>query len=249
VISIATADPGPEREFRFGASYEFDASESLEGEAIASLPLTDTLGLRVSLRATDMSDGYYENIADPQPTPLFDGATGGTPTQHTAEPAAADQPGQEEVLGRVTLKWTPNDVTTATLKSRRLQLFQQFLVELCRLQVRGRFQPPEPDGALHGRLRHAPEQDSRRHRRVRFPFAQDDGSLYNRYRSWSVSGILNFELDSMTITSVTNWQENSNQWTCACDFQSSAAGTWATETRSGGPSRPSCGHSHRSTGR
>jgi len=62
-----------------------------------------------------------------------------------------------------------------------------------------------------------------------FPFAQDDGSLYNRYRSWSVSGILNFELDSMTITSVTNWQENSNQWTCACDFQSSATGTWATE--------------------
>jgi len=33
----------------------------------------------------------------------------------------------------------------------------------------------------------------------------------------------------MTITSVTNWQENTNQWTCACDFQSSSNGTWATE--------------------
>src|SRR5262245_11884302 len=115
VISITTADPGDEREFRFGASYEFDASETLEGEAIASLPLTDTLGLRVSLRGTDMSDGYYENVADPVAYNTTDIVTGVT-TPHTADPASADAPGQEEVLGRATLKWTPNDVTTATLK-------------------------------------------------------------------------------------------------------------------------------------
>jgi outer membrane receptor protein involved in Fe transport len=229
VISIATADPGPEREFRFGASYEFDASEAIEGEAIASLPLTDTLGLRVSLRATDMSDGYYENVADPTTYSTFDFATG-VGSAHTAEPAAADQPGQEEVLGRVTLKWTPNDVTTATLKvAGDYNYFNNsswnYVVFNCEggdSQLNPIY-PCREDFITHQNKIPADIASSG------FPFAQDDGSLYNRYRSWSVSGILNFELDAMTITSVTNWQENSNQWTCACDFQSSNSGTWATE--------------------
>jgi outer membrane receptor protein involved in Fe transport len=227
VISITTADPGDEREFRFGASYEFDASESLEGEAIASLPLTDTLGLRVSLRGTDMSDGYYENIADPVAYNTTDIVTGVT-TPHTADPASADAPGQQEVLGRATLKWTPNDVTTATLKvAGDYNYFNNSSWNYVVFKCDGGFShlnpiyPCKEDFVTH--QNNIPDDIA-----ASVPFAGDDG-MYNRYRSWAVTGILNFELDSMTVTSVTNWQENHNQWACACDFQSSNAGTYATE--------------------
>ena len=60
-------------------------------------------------------------------------------------------------------------------------------------------------------------------------FAKQDGSLYNQYRSFGVTGTINYELDNVTITSVNNYQENRNSWACACDFQSSNRGTWATE--------------------
>ena len=63
-----------------------------------------------------MSGGYYDNVASPVQYGTFDFATG-TPAAHTADPAPSESPGQDEVLGRVTLKWTPNDITTATLKA------------------------------------------------------------------------------------------------------------------------------------
>jgi iron complex outermembrane receptor protein len=232
VISITTADPGSESELQFGANYEFE-SEQIEGEAIGSFPLTDTLGLRVAVRASDMSGGWYENIADPVTYATADLSALPNPppvTLHTAEPSDRDAPGQEEVLGRVTLKWTPNDVTTATLKvAGDYNYFNNsswnYVVFNC-ASGSSTLNPAYPcreDFVTH--QNRIPADIAA----AGFPFAQDDGSLYNRYRSWSVSGILNFELDAMTITSVTNWQENSNQWTCACDFQSSNNGTWATE--------------------
>jgi len=70
-----------------------------------------------------------------------------------------------------------------------------------------------------------------------FPFAKQNGALYNRYRS--AGGTLNvtYDADQLQLSSVTNYQWNNNRWACACDFQSSnSAGgpgsNWATENSS-----------------
>jgi outer membrane receptor protein involved in Fe transport len=62
-----------------------------------------------------------------------------------------------------------------------------------------------------------------------FPYAEKDGSLYNRYRSWAFNGNISYELDALTLSSVTNYNTNNNRWACACDFQTSDTGQWATE--------------------
>ena len=229
VISMTSADPTPEPEFIARAAYEFDTSNQLELEAIGSHPITDTLGLRVAVRGSTMDDGYFENVASPVNYSTFDIVTGEL-TPHTAEPAARDEPGQEELLGRVTLKWTPNDVTTATLKaSGDYNDFNNsswnYVVFKCAsgFSTLNPVYPCSEDFLTHQNKIPADIAAAG------FPHAKDDGSLYNRYRAYAFTGTLNFALDRVTITSVTNFQRNNNQWACACDFQSSDTGTWATE--------------------
>ncbi|PEQ13965.1 hypothetical protein B2G71_06625 [Novosphingobium sp. PC22D] len=61
VISIRTADPGPETELRTTLSYEAYA-QTMRGEAVFSTPLTDTLGFRVA-GAYSTTQGYFKNNA------------------------------------------------------------------------------------------------------------------------------------------------------------------------------------------
>src|SRR5690554_6111569 len=63
-----------------------------------------------------------------------------------------------------------------------------------------------------------------------YPYARDNGALYNRYRSLAVTGTIEYALDNMTISSITNYNWNNNQFMCDCDFLS--GGTWATEDAS-----------------
>lgn len=114
VVSITTADPTPDWEFTARTAYEL-RSEQAQVEAIASGPLSDTLGIRVAVRGSKMWGGYFRNVADPVTLNTLDIATG-TLTPHTALPAPRDQPGEKELLGRLTLKWTPDERLTATLK-------------------------------------------------------------------------------------------------------------------------------------
>src|SRR5690554_1482933 len=77
VISLTTANPGPDPEFIGRVGYEF-AGEKAYAEAIISQPLTDTLGLRVAIRGSRMWGGYFTNIQENNPYPTFDVATGVT---------------------------------------------------------------------------------------------------------------------------------------------------------------------------
>jgi iron complex outermembrane recepter protein len=61
VIAIHTADPGPEAEFSLRSGYDFEGRE-WRNEAIASGPVTDTLGVRLAAMYSD-SDGYFRNRA------------------------------------------------------------------------------------------------------------------------------------------------------------------------------------------
>lgn len=107
VISLRSAGPTADFEGYARAGYEFKADERFFEGAISG-PLADTLGFRVAVRGSKM-DGYIRNVAGPLAVPS-------DPTHPS--PGAIDRrnPGTEEILGRVTLTWTPSSAFNATLK-------------------------------------------------------------------------------------------------------------------------------------
>lgn len=227
VISITTADPGRDREFLAKVGYEIE-SQQLLGEIVASGPVSDTLGVRVAVRASKMFDGYFRNEATPEPYSTFDIATGAL-NPHTAQPAPRDEPGEKELLGRLTLKWTPTDRLTATGKlsydynhvNNNSWNYVNFHCATGRSSLNPAY-ACEDHFVTH--QNNIPTDIA-----PNFPFAQSDGGLYNRYKSYAATANIAYTLPSVAITSVTNYQWNNNRWTCACDFQSSPTGTWATE--------------------
>ncbi|MBK8272973.1 MAG: TonB-dependent receptor plug domain-containing protein [Sphingomonadales bacterium] len=75
VISITTADPGDAFEGLAKVGYEF-RSQSVYAEAVASGPISDTLGIRVALRGSKMYGGYTKNRATQAFYNTIDVATG-----------------------------------------------------------------------------------------------------------------------------------------------------------------------------
>lgn len=228
VISLTTADPGLDPEYIGRVGYEF-AAERAFAEAIISEPLTDSLGVRVAVRGSRMWGGYYTNRQQTIDYPTLDVATGNT-NPHTAAPAATDQPQERELIGRVTLKYEPDDRLTAKLKvsgsyNRTVGNGWNYVATNC---VTGQTTnaPNYPcDGGFVTHQNDFPldiAQD--------YPFARDDGALYNKYKSWAATGSLEYALDNVTISSITNYNWNNNKFACDCDFLS--AGVWATENAS-----------------
>ena len=227
VISITTADPTDKPEFHATGRYEFQG-EQAQLEAIGSTPITDTLGIRVAVRGSKEFGDYYKDEAAAQPYNTFDIATG-TLNPHTAEPAARDQPDEKEFLGRATLKWTPTSQVTDTFKigvdyNKNDNTSWNYVIYKC----------PTGNSSLGGgyacgynRVLH--QNDMPADIAKNFPYAESDGSLYDRYESYSLNNTFNYKINYLTVTSVSNYNWNNNRWACACDFQSSATGTWATE--------------------
>jgi outer membrane receptor protein involved in Fe transport len=234
VINIATNDPGSAPEFKAKAGYEF-RSRQLQGEFIASGPLSDTVGVRLAVRGSKMDGGYFRNVSVDRAYTTLDiqsllAGGNGNPTQHIAEPAPSRGPGEDELLGRLTVKFTPTDRLTINLKgaydyNKVNNSSWNYVAYNCGLasgisQLSG--YPCRKDFVTH--QNNIPTDIA-----PNFPFARNDGQLYNRYRSYALNGAVTYELDDVTLSSVTNYNRNNNRWTCACDFQSSNNGTWATE--------------------
>jgi iron complex outermembrane recepter protein len=229
VISLTSADPTKESEFLSKVAYEFK-SRTTQAEAIASGPVTDTLGLRVALRGSVMEGGYYDNVAQDVTYTTLDVSKGFAATPHIAGPAAPQAPGEREFLGRVTLKWTPSDELTATLKlSSDYNYVDNSSWNYVAFNCPGGFSslgppayPCEHQFTTH--QNNLPVDIAQN-----FPYARSDGALYNKYQSYAATGTLAYRVDDFTLTSVTNYQINNNKWTCDCNFQSTSNGTWATE--------------------
>ena len=60
VISLTTAKPTEEWEFNANLGYEFE-TEQTRFEGIISGPLSDTVGIRIALRESEMQGGWYKN--------------------------------------------------------------------------------------------------------------------------------------------------------------------------------------------
>ena len=226
VISLTTADPGSKTELIARANYEF-RSHQIQGELIGSTPLTDTLGIRIAVRGSKMWDGYYKNVSTPLTYPTLDIATGVT-TPHTAQPAPRREPGEKELLGRITLKWTPTDDITDTVKvsgdyNKVNNNSWNYVAFHCVGGV------SHLDGFACGDHFITHQNKIPADMAANFPFAKKDGSLYDRYKSYAVTNTFSYKLPNVTLTNVTNYNWNNNRWACACDFQSSSAATWATE--------------------
>ncbi|HET7204659.1 MAG TPA: TonB-dependent receptor [Steroidobacteraceae bacterium] len=234
-INMTTNDPGNETEIEGRANYEFE-SESVQVEGIFSTPVSDTFGVRVALRGTKMDGGYYKNeMLASVPYPTFDVATD-TLNPHTALPESRDQPGMEELLGRITLKWTPNDQFAATLKAAydKNEVNNSSWNYVCYRSPTGisalsPYGPGDPDNYPCREHFVTHQLNAPVDFAADFPYARGDGSQYNDYESKSVTLNLEYDLDSVDFTWVSNWNRNENQWACNCDFQGSPVTTFATE--------------------
>ena len=234
VIALTSADPTPKTEFLTKVAYEFRTRQT-QVEGIASGYLTDTLGLRVALRGSVQSGGYFANEASGvnYATTDINSILAKAPqtTLHYASPASSQAPGEHEFLGRVTLKWTPNDQLTGTLKlstdyNHVNNSSWNYVDYNCPggLNALGPpFYPCQSQFVTH--QNNIPTDIA-----ASFPYARDNGQLYNLYQSYAATGTLAYKADDFTLTSVSNYQTNNNSWACDCNFQSTnSAGTWATE--------------------
>jgi iron complex outermembrane receptor protein len=229
VVSLTSADPTKESEVLTKVAYEIE-SKTTQAEAVVSGPITDTLGGRIAVRGSFMSGGYYRNDAQDITYTTLDVANGFAPTPHTASPAADEGPGEREFLARGTLKWTPTDALTATLKLSSDYNYVDnsswnYVDYSCANGV-STLGPPAYPCASHF-ITH--QNNMPADMAADFPYARNGGQLYNRYQSYAATGTLNYKLDAFNLTSVSNYQTNNNSWMCDCNFQSTSNGTWATE--------------------
>lgn len=228
VISLTTADPGNRPEYIGRVGYEFNAQQ-LVGEAIVSTPISDTAGLRVAVRGSKMFDGYYENLARDSTYTTINSANG-VRTGHIAPAAARIQPQEREYIGRVTFKYEPTDRLSTTIKasgsfSETVGNGWNYTPVNCPTGSTA-LNPSYPCTRDFVQYQNAIPRDIAQD----LPYSRDDGELYNKYRSWQITGTANYRFDNVTLTSITNYNWNNNQFACDCDFL--GGDTWATENAS-----------------
>lgn len=233
VISVTTADPTDRLEVIGRASYEFN-SENVLGELIASGPITDTLGIRVAVRGSKMYGGYFENRGTPQTYTTRDSANGNVATAHPLPVAESEAPGGHDLLGRITLKWKPIDRLDVTIKATASESDTD---------------DPAWNAVLFSCPTGASQQNPALPCRKSFifyhnkhpadlaavqDFANSGGDLGNQYKSWGLTGSVNYNLGAVTLTSVSNYNHNENTWQLDGDFTSGipSAASIATERSS-----------------
>ncbi len=108
LVILRSRTPGDAFSVNLKAGFETNAAEQYF-EAGVSLPLSDTLAVRLAARHSRL-DGWIDNTARPQ--------TGVDPLGFAIPGAADDElPGTEDTLGRFTAVWTPDDRFDLTLRT------------------------------------------------------------------------------------------------------------------------------------
>jgi iron complex outermembrane receptor protein len=115
VISFHSADPGNHFEALARAGYEFNGNVA-DFEGVVSGPVTDTIGLRLAVRDSNMSDGYMQNVA-PATTMTTSNLANGVATPHAAPKPTQDLPREHDLAARVTAQYTPSDRFQLTAKA------------------------------------------------------------------------------------------------------------------------------------
>jgi iron complex outermembrane recepter protein len=116
VISITSADPGPKFESMARIDYEF-GSQTPMAEAIVSGPVTDEIGLRLVVSGDDMLGGYVRNDAPAGTYTTTDAATGTSTDHFVPAPSNPDLPADRSILARFTATYRPNSTFDMTVKA------------------------------------------------------------------------------------------------------------------------------------
>jgi outer membrane receptor protein involved in Fe transport len=115
VVAINSNSPGDHLSGYLKASYGFN-SQDPEIEGAISVPITDTLAIRLALRAEDMQGGYVTNQAKPLAVdPIADPFFGGQPVA-LAGANYKTYPQTKELVERFTAVWKPTPRLDATFK-------------------------------------------------------------------------------------------------------------------------------------
>jgi len=229
VISITTANPTDHFTAMVRGGYEFNAKKPY-GEAIVSGPLTDRLGFRVAVRASKEFGDLYANRAGPITYLTRDTPTAITVSPSVAHVAPADGggPRERDILTRGTLKWEATDRLTATLKgsygyNKTLGGAWNYNIFACQ---NGTSTIAPGDACKPGFYHYMNDLPADIAAATRY--AKDYN--YNLYTSYAGTLNLDYNLENIGITSVTNYNENRNRWTSDLDYQSSpTVNIWGAE--------------------
>ena len=207
-VNLISAKPGNEFEGMVRALYESETGEQA-ADVILSGPFSETFGARLAVRTRE-TDGYSENLT-----------------------LARDEPSRDELGGRLTFRWEPNDRFDATLKveggtfdvvGRQVEVFgEQGAAPTLRPSATvpaGVTVNPLPGtaGLTYGQI-------------LRNVFAQDIGVLNNtidhkRSANGDFSNLdneevaltMNFAIGDLTLTSITGYSAYDLDEGCDCDF-------------------------------
>jgi len=226
VISLTTAKPTEEWEFSANVGYEFE-TEQTRLEGIISGPITDTIGMRLAVRDSQMDSGWYKNTATEKTMTYADVATGFTTAYSEPSPADfRDMPQEEETLARLTLQFDPSDDLNIVLTG---QVSDVYVLNSAYNHI-----PFSCDGSTSAWGVPCGDNYTIAHNRVPETLANtlpysDGNNLYNEYESWSLNAEVTYEFGDFTLSSITNMQDNENNWALPGDFANADGGIFATE--------------------
>ena len=215
VISLTSADPGPDYDWVGRYGHEFNANENWF-EAIGSGPVTDTFSARLGVRYS-LIEGYIENLA-PATTDLGSGSPVPPPRDKLG-------PKKNEFLGRLTLKYQPLPDLNLKLKVGGVNLDGSSTtanVEMISCRALGQAQLD-------------PGENCRRDRKVRQndvasaiaatepEFNEEKGALYGKYHAYNLVLTADYNLGIIpaTLTSVSGYTYFANQYLGDFDFTGS----------------------------
>ncbi|MDQ0466887.1 outer membrane receptor protein involved in Fe transport [Caulobacter ginsengisoli] len=229
VLSFTSAGPTGEFEAMGRLGYEFD-SKTPSIEAVVSGPVTDTFGLRLAVRGSQMQGGYVQNQASAMPLSTLNVNTFAS-TLHVSPAPEKDIPGEQDFVARLTGQWNPNDAFSLTLKaavdtyrvtdatwndeliSCPLGSAQVHPGEICNKDWKIQQNDVPKDIAATNPL-----------------LGRHGGQLYQDYDSYSFTANADYRAGPVTFSSVTGLHHFVNYFLGDYDFTGSAnGGTWGTE--------------------
>jgi iron complex outermembrane recepter protein len=230
VISFTSADPGDTFEVMARTGYELTA-EQVIGEAMISGPLTDTFGMRLAVRASDMSGGYIENVAPATTYTTLDIANGFAATLHDVPVPERDVPGEEELVARLTAKYQPTERFSVTLKgvSDRYRIRNATWINEFYSCPSGSTQV-NPGEACDGDWRIQQNDVPADIAQTNPLLNRHGGRLYQDYDSYSGTLALAYDADTLALSSVSGYHHFENFFLGDYDATGAAdGGTWGAE--------------------
>lgn len=205
LIVLRTKSPGTAFEAHARAGYELEASEVM-AEAGMSVTVSEKAAFRIAAKWSDMR-GWARNLSQPIAANLpFWDAIPGASQRHA--------PNKDEVLGRFTLRLTPDDRLEAILKvsgARNRDSGQASTTQLSDCngpggrpqRIHGFVPSPWDDCVLNGKVSHSSLSPALF---VGEPEIFGDGRTFTDYHALTTSLETTYRFDAATLTSVTAYQ-------------------------------------------